>query len=191
MIEEVLIERAKWMADLTSDPAWMRPLQEMISVIVSVLKSQDGLLLACGNGGSASQAEHLVGELVGRFLMERRGLPAVALTSNSTVVTAISNDYAYGEVFARQVKAYAGRPSTLLVLSTSGRSDNLVQATRCANELGIPTLGLLGRDGGDLGRSCGISVIVPSQSTPFIQEVHQILIHAICGEVDREVLGGS
>ncbi len=191
MIEEVLTERAKGMADLVSDLAWARPLQNMISVVSSVLQSRDGIVMACGNGGSASQAEHLVGELVGRFLKERRGLPAIALTANSTVVTAISNDYAYGEVFARQVKAYAGRPSALLVLSTSGRSDNLVQATRCANELGIPTLGLLGRDGGVLGQLCSISVIVPSQSTPFIQEVHQILIHTICEEIDKVLLDGS
>jgi D-inositol-3-phosphate glycosyltransferase len=152
----------------------------------------DGKALICGNGGSAAQAQHLAGELVGRFrLAGRRPLPAVALTADTTVLTACANDADYDEVFARQVEAL-GRPGdVLLALSTSGRSANVVRALEAARRQGVRTVGLLGRDGGPAQALVDVAVTVPSNDTQRIQEVHTVAIHLLCELIEARVAGAE
>lgn len=138
----------------------------------------------CGNGGSASQADHFAGEIVGRFTTERRALPAIALTVSPSVLTAISNDYGFDEVFARQLEAL-GEPDDLLVaISASGQSPNVLRAATVARERGMSTVALTGSGGGPLAPACDAALIVDSNSTPQIQEMHILAIHIICGVVD-------
>ena len=145
----------------------------------------DGKLLAFGNGGSAADAQHLVAELVGRFARERPGMPAVALTADTSVLTSIANDYGFERVFARQVEAL-GRPGDVAVaISTSGASPNVLAAIEAARARGLRTIALTGRDGGAIGRAADIHVNVPDRSAARVQEVHRTLIHAICELVER------
>ncbi len=146
-------------------------------------------LLVCGNGGSASDAQHIVGELVARFLRERRALNAICLASNPAVLTAWSNDYAYETVFARQVEAY-GRPGgVLLGLSTSGNSRNVVLALEAARRLGMATIGLTGEGGGAMAALCDHLLAVPSRSTPAVQQVHLVMYHCFCAGVEAAITG--
>jgi len=141
-------------------------------------------VLAFGNGGSASDAEHLVAELVGRFEIERRSLPGVALTADSSIVTAIGNDYGYEQVFARQVEGLGVGGDVAFGISTSGRSKNVETALAVAKRRGLVTIALTGRDGGRMGADADIHLNVAEQSTPRIQEVHRTIMHAICSLVD-------
>ena len=141
-------------------------------------------LLAFGNGGSASDAQHLVSELVGRFEVERPALPAVALTTDTSVLTSIANDYGYESVFTRQIEAL-GRPGDIaLGISTSGKSLNVEAALATAKSRGLVTIAMTGRDGGRMGADADIHVNVPEQSTARIQEVHRTIMHAICALID-------
>jgi phosphoheptose isomerase len=146
-------------------------------------------VLAFGNGGSASYAEHLVAELVGRFEVERGGLAAVALTSDSSVLTAIANDYGYDHVFARQVEALGCEGDVAFGISTSGRSANVERALETARKRGLITIALTGRDGGRMGADVAIHLNIAEQSTPRVQEVHRTVMHALCSLVDRHFLG--
>ena len=150
-----------------------------------------GKLLVAGNGGSAAEAQHMAAELVGRFEIDGRpGLPAIALCADSAFVTAWSNDFGYADVFARQVEAF-GRPGDVFVaFSTSGASANLVRALKTARAGGLRTLALLGRDGGAMRALSDLSLVVPSDSTPRIQEVHQLLLHQICALVEEAAMAG-
>lgn len=145
-------------------------------------------VLACGNGGSASDAQHLVGELVGRYLMERKGIPAIALTANSTVVTALGNDYDYNDIYAKQVDALGKQGDVLISISTSGNSKNCVNASRRAKKLGITTVAFTGKSGGALMDECDITLNVESDRTPRIQESHIVLIHTICGIIEQRLM---
>ena len=146
-----------------------------------------GKLLAFGNGGSASDAQHLVSELVGRFEMERRSLPGVALTADSNVVTSIANDYGYEAIFARQIEGL-GRPGDVAFgISTSGRSPNVLAALVAARKAGLVTIALTGRDGGPIGAAAEIHVNVADPSTPRIQEVQRTILHAICSLVETRL----
>lgn len=143
-----------------------------------------GRILICGNGGSAADAQHMSGELVGRFLMERPSLPAVALTVDSSVLTAVGNDYGYDEVFARQVRGL-GRPGDVLVaISTSGKSPNVIKALEAARATGLGTVGLTGGGGGLMPPLCDYLFNVEHTLTPLIQEVHGALVHLLCRLVD-------
>jgi D-sedoheptulose 7-phosphate isomerase len=144
----------------------------------------DKPLLICGNGGSAADAEHIAGELVARFLKERRGLPVISLVSNPAVLTAWSNDYSYETVFSRQVEAYGRRGGVLLGLSTSGNSKNVVLAMEAARSLGMTTIGLTGEGGGKMAALSDHLFAVPSRFTPAIQEVHLCLYHHFCAAVE-------
>lgn len=144
-------------------------------------------LLVCGNGGSAADAAHITGELVGRFLMERRALNCVCLSSNPAVLTALANDYGYEVVFARQVEAY-GRPGgVLLGISTSGNSANVVRAFEAARGIGMATVALTGEGGGRLAALSDILIAVPSRHTPDIQQVHLCLYHYICERLETDL----
>jgi D-sedoheptulose 7-phosphate isomerase len=148
-----------------------------------------GRLLAAGNGGSAAQAQHLTSELVGRYRDDRQPLSAIALCTESSAVTAISNDYGVEEVFARQVRAH-GRPGdVLMVLSTSGRSPNVLAAADAANACGMQVWGLTGRPANPLAEACDDALCVDSPETATVQEVHLIAVHMICGAVDRAMAG--
>jgi D-sedoheptulose 7-phosphate isomerase len=146
-------------------------------------------LLACGNGGSAADAQHIVGELVGRFLRERRALRAICLSSNPAVLTAWANDYSYETVFSRQVEAYAEPGGVLLGLSTSGNSPNVVLALEAARARGMLTIGLTGQGGGRMAPLCDHLFAVPSTFTPAIQQVHLCLYHCFCAGVDAALAG--
>jgi D-sedoheptulose 7-phosphate isomerase len=146
-----------------------------------------GKLLAFGNGGSAADAQHLAAELVGRFERERRALAAIALTTDTSVLTSIGNDYAFDQVFVRQIEAL-GRPGDVAFgISTSGGSPNVALALERARALGVKTIAMTGRDGGRVGRAADIHLNVPHQSTARVQEVHRTLMHAVCLLVERAV----
>jgi len=145
-----------------------------------------GRVLICGNGGSAADAQHLAAELSGRFVKERRALAGIALTTDTSALTAIGNDYGFDQVFSRQVEAI-GRPGDLLIgISTSGNSPNIIRAAASAKELGVRTLGLLGRDGGRLVSLMDDSLVVPSTVTARIQEIHQMIYHFWCEALDAQ-----
>lgn len=144
-------------------------------------------VLAFGNGGSASDAQHLVAELVGRFEGERRPLPAIALTADSNVVTAIANDYGYLGVFTRQVEALGAPGDAAFGISTSGASQNVQAALAAAKLRGLLTIALTGRDGGQMGADADIHVNVPEMSTARVQEVHRTILHAICSDIERQL----
>ncbi len=148
-----------------------------------------GKVLIFGNGGSASDAQHLAAELVGRFLRERKGLPAVALTTDTSVLTSIGNDYAFDQIFVRQIEALGGRGDVALGISTSGNSPNVVLALDKARAQGLKTIAMTGRDGGAMGRDADIHVNVHSDSTPRVQEMHRTLLHVMCDLVERAFLG--
>jgi len=137
-------------------------------------------LLLCGNGGSAADCQHIAAELVGRFVSDRRPLAAVALTTDTSALTSIGNDYGFEEVFARQITGLGRAGDCLLAISTSGNSRNVVRAAEAARAASIHTIGLLGRDGGVLNGLCDVSIIVPSTVTARIQEAHGFLGHALC-----------
>jgi D-sedoheptulose 7-phosphate isomerase len=145
-------------------------------------------VLVCGNGGSAADSQHFVAELVGRFTRERRAWPALALTTDTSILTAIGNDYGFNRVFARQVEAH-GQPGDVLIgISTSGGSPDVLAAVETARARGLVTIGLTGRDGGALGRTVDVHVNVPSPSTARTQEVHATLLHVLCDLVEQELV---
>lgn len=149
-----------------------------------------GKLLVCGNGGSAADAQHFSGELLGRFECERAGLPAIALHADTSTLTAVANDYGYDDVFARQVRALARPGDALVVISTSGNSPGIVRAAEAAQALGVPVLALTGRDGGRLAGLLGegdLELRVPAAATPRIQEVHILILHCLCELIDRDL----
>ena len=149
-------------------------------------------ILSCGNGGSAADAQHFSAELVCRFERERPGLPAVALTTDTSALTAISNDYDYDEVFAKQVNALGQAGDVLLAISTSGNSANVIRAIQTAHEKGLTVVALTGRDGGNITsllQERDVEIRVPSDSTARIQEVHLLTIHCLCHQIDEVLFG--
>jgi D-sedoheptulose 7-phosphate isomerase len=155
---------------------------------------QGGKILSCGNGGSAADAQHFAAEMLNRFEMERPGLPAVALTTDSSTLTSIANDYAYEQVFAKQVRALGNEGDCLLAISTSGGSPNVLNAVHAAHERGMHVIALTGRDGGPIGsalRGADVEARVPSDRTARIQEVHLVVIHCLCDEIDRALFAGD
>lgn len=150
-----------------------------------------GTIYLCGNGGSAADAQHVAAELVGRFLRERRPLPAVALTCNTSLLTSIANDYDFSQIFARQVRAHVGPQDCLVGISTSGRSANVLAALAAARELGAATIGFTGAEGHDLAALCDECLLAPSTHTPRIQEAHLVAWHLICDLVERGTVAGE
>ncbi|HVA16025.1 MAG TPA: SIS domain-containing protein, partial [Stellaceae bacterium] len=148
-------------------------------------------LLVCGNGGSATDSMHIAGELVGRFLKERRALNVIALAADPAFITAWSNDVGYDDIFARQVEAYGAPGGVLLGISTSGNSKNVIAAITMAAGKGMRTIGMTGHAGGSLGPLVDILLDVPSRSTPLIQQAHICLYHFICAEVEERIAAGQ
>ena len=161
------------------------PLLERIVAVLHECLQSGGKVLACGNGGSATDAQHLVAELVGRFREERRALAAVALSADTATMTAVGNDYGFERVFARQVEALARRGDVLIAISTSGNSPNVLQASQAARALGCTVIGLTGARGGQLAAHADLLLKAPSGTVARIQEVHSLCIHAICEALDE------
>ncbi|MBC7320032.1 D-sedoheptulose 7-phosphate isomerase [bacterium] len=168
------------------DKELISSVEKAVELLIETLKNGNKILVA-GNGGSSADSQHLVGELVGRFLKERRALPGIALTTNTSILTAIGNDYSFDRVFSRQVEALGNRGDALIVISTSGNALNLISAVNTAKSLSINTIGLLGCDGGKLGGLVDIPIIVRLNSTPRIQEIHIVIIHTMCELIEAEL----
>ncbi|RLA77072.1 MAG: D-sedoheptulose 7-phosphate isomerase [Epsilonproteobacteria bacterium] len=151
---------------------------------VDTLKAGNKILL-CGNGGSAADAQHIAAELTGRYKSERRGLPGIALTTDTSALTAIGNDYGYDRVFDRQVESLANKGDLIIGISTSGNSKNVISALKLGQELGCKTIGFTGRDGGAMNDVCDVNLVVPSDNTPRIQEMHILFGHTICQIIDN------
>jgi D-sedoheptulose 7-phosphate isomerase len=164
-------------------------LQPVADAAAAILAASNGggKVLVFGNGGSAADAQHLATDLVGRFQRERRALAAVALTADSSLLTAVANDYAFDRVFVRQIEALGLRGDLAFGISTSGRSTNVVEGLRAARARGLTTIALTGRDGGPAGALADIHINVPDPGTARVQEAHRTLIHAICELVEREL----
>ena len=162
----------------------MIPDIQKASILMLTTLKNGGKILLCGNGGSAADAQHIAAELTGRYKSERRGLPAIALTTDTSALTAISNDYGYGRVFDRQVEALANKGDLLIGISTSGNSTNIISAFTCAKSLGCKTLGLSGKSGGEMNQTCDLNLVIPSDDTPRIQEMHILIGHILCQAID-------
>ena len=152
--------------------------------MVDTLKAGNKIMLF-GNGGSAGDAQHIAAELTGRYKTERRGLPAIALTTDTSAITAIGNDYGYDKIFDRQVEALGNEGDLLIGISTSGTSRNVLRALAYGKDHGMNTIGLSGKGGGDMGPLCDINIIIPSSDTARIQEMHILIGHILCGMIDR------
>lgn len=150
-----------------------------------------GKIMACGNGGSAADASHLATELLCRFEKDRRPLAAISLNADGSFLTAVGNDYGGEIVFSRQVEGLARTGDVLVAFSTSGRSPNVLAALRAARERGVKSVAILGRDGGEAATLADVPIIVPDPSTARIQEAHQLIIHLLCGLVERSLFAGS
>ena len=178
-------------AELTSHQATIEqvisssqePLARAAELMVQTLKEGHKILL-CGNGGSTSDAQHIADELTGRYKTERRGLPAIALTTDTSALTAIANDFGYEKVFSRQVEALANAGDLLIGISTSGNSANVLMALEQAKTIGCSTIGLTGNTGGKMNALCDINLVVPSNNTPRIQEMHILFGHILCQIID-------
>ncbi len=183
-ISEIFEESIKVKAKILKDQ--IDTIDRIARLVVRTLKRGDKILL-CGNGGSAADSQHIACELVGRFKMDRNPLPAIALSTNTSNLTSLANDYSYEEIFKRQVKALARKGDLLIGISTSGESPNIIEAVKAAKDLGLSTVAFTGRKGGSLAHKADISFKVPSDETPRIQESHITAAHAICEIVEREL----
>ena len=174
---------------IAADAGLARAIETVARLCVAALRAGDKIMLA-GNGGSAADAQHLAAELVGRFSFDRPSLAAIALTTDTSAMTAIGNDYGFDKLFSRQVEAL-GRPGDVFVgISTSGSSPNVLGALAACRAKGIVTVGLTGRSGGRMAALCDHCLRMPSDETPRIQEGHIVVGHVICGLVEREMFAG-
>jgi len=187
-IEDWLQESARIIDDLASTQSEL--IARAADRIAQAL-SEGNRVYLMGNGGSAADAQHIASELINRFLLDRGPLPALALTTNGSVLTSVANDYGFTEIFAKQIAALVKEGDIAWGLSTSGNSPNVVQALRLAREMGGVTVGLSGRTGGAMKEHCDFCICVQSDSTPFIQEAHSVVGHAICDYVERMIFEGS
>lgn len=159
------------------------------ALLITGCLRNEGKVLFFGNGGSAADAQHLAAEFVGRFVRERTGLPAIALTTDSSILTAVANDYGFDQIFARQIQALARLGDVVVGISTSGNSANVLEGVKEARKRGLKTIGLSGRDGGGLARQADVAITIPSTSTARIQECHITIGHLFCELVEAELFG--
>ncbi|HEX7883469.1 MAG TPA: D-sedoheptulose 7-phosphate isomerase [Afipia sp.] len=156
--------------------------------VADALKAGNKLLLI-GNGGSAADAQHIAAEIVGRYKQERPGWAAIALTTDTSALTAIANDYGFEQIFARQVQGLARRGDVLFALTTSGRSPNILAALKTARDLGVTTVGFTGAKGESMRASCDHLFVAPTDDTPVVQQIHMMAMHAICDDVEQALIG--
>jgi D-sedoheptulose 7-phosphate isomerase len=160
-------------------------IEESINEIIKCFKRGDKVIIF-GNGGSAADAQHIVAEFIGRFQKERKSLPAISLTTDSSIITSLANDYSYDIVFSRQCESLVSKGDIVIGISTSGKSKNVEEGIKTAKNRGAITIGLLGGDGGTIKNVTDISIVVPSTNTARIQEVHRVIYHIICDVVENE-----
>jgi D-sedoheptulose 7-phosphate isomerase len=183
-IKQQIQETQRVMSDMLVDDALMSRLENAAKACIQAMKDGNKVLLA-GNGGSAADAQHIAGEFVSRFAFDRPGLPAIALTTDTSILTAIGNDYGYEKLFTRQVQAHAKKGDVFIAYSTSGTSTNIVAALHEAKSRGVICIGMTGSRGGPMKDLCDYYFDVPSADTPKIQEGHAVLGHILCGLVER------
>lgn len=187
-IRAQIAEAQRIMTDMLNDSSLLASLEDATRACIQTIRGGGKILLA-GNGGSAAEAQHIAGEFVSRFAFDRPGMAAVALTTDTSILTAIGNDYGYERLFSRQIQAL-GRPGDVFVgYSTSGKSPNILKAFEAAREAGLICVGFTGNRGGPLRALCHHLLEVPSADTPKIQEGHMVLGHILCGLAEREVCG--
>jgi len=174
------INVAEQMHSLTDDIA------NISSFCIDSIRS-GGKILIFGNGGSAADAQHIAAELVGRYKSERKGLPAVSLTTDTSALTSIGNDFGFDQIFQRQVEALAKPEDVVIGISTSGNSLNVVSALRLSKKMGCKTIGLSGNDGGDMNTICDVNIVVPASDTPRIQEMHILIGHTLCQLIEKSL----
>ena len=163
----------------------VKTIETAANICIESLKKGNKILLF-GNGGSAADAQHIAAELVGRYKTERKGLSAIALTTDTSTITAIANDYGYLHVFGRQVEALANKGDVLIGISTGGTSANIISALKLANDLGCKTIGFSGKDGGEFNTLCDVNLIAIAEDTPRIQEMHILIGHTLCHLIELE-----
>ena len=171
----------------TQDAALLATARAIAAVIIAALRSGNKLLII-GNGGSAADAQHIAAEIVGRYKQDRPAWAAMALTTDTSALTAIANDYGFEQVFARQIEGLGRRGDVLLALSTSGRSPNILAALRAARERGLVTIGFTGRNGEALGALVDHLLVSPSDDTPVVQQIHLAVAHGICHEIEQTMM---
>jgi len=171
------------------DTDFVTAVEQFIEACITTLRN-GGTIYFCGNGGSAADAQHWTAELVGRFLSERKALPAVAMTTDTSIITAVGNDYGFENIFARQVVALAKNTDLVVGISTSGTSKNVVKALQIAKEIGALSVGMTGSTGGDLVSVCDICIRIPSNDTARIQEGHALVGHILCKVIDEVDFNG-
>ena len=181
-IQKSILESTKIIKKSTNH---IKEIEKSIKIITECLKNNNKIIIF-GNGGSAADAQHIVAEFIGRFLLERKSLPAIALTSNSSILTALGNDYSFNTIFSRQCEALVEKGDVVIGISTSGNSKNVKNGLMISKKMGAVTIGLLGSRGGTIGKICDISIIIDSSSTPRIQEAHRTIYHIICYLVEKE-----
>lgn len=170
------------------DAAFLASVRALAGHVTAALKGGGKVMLA-GNGGSAADAQHIAAELVGRYRSDRAPLAAIALTTDTSALTAIGNDYGFDQVFARQVRALGRRGDVFIGISTSGRSPNVIAALKAARELGIVAVGMTGAEPRDMGPHCDVALCAPSDETALVQQLHIAAAHAVCDAVEREIAG--
>lgn len=188
IVKEILNESIRVKKKIVDDPSLLSQINQISSVIIEAYRRKKKVILF-GNGGSAADAQHIAGELVNRLHLEREALPAIALTTDSSVLTSIANDYDYSRIFARQVEALAKEGDVVIGISTSGSSSNVIEAVKTAKEKGAKTVGFTGNKGGKLAELVDFVISVPSDETPRVQESHITILHIICCLVERELFG--
>ena len=184
-LKDYLDESSQCVLNMVSDPTLLSLLFEIANECLNRLQTGNKLLFV-GNGGSAADCQHMAGEYVSRFLIDRNGLPAIALTTDTSILTAIGNDYGYEMVFSRQIEAFGRKGDLLFVYSTSGNSQNILKAVEIAKKMGISVVGMTGLNKGKLDTMCDFIFKTPSIRTPQIQEGHLIAGHAICALVEKQ-----
>lgn len=182
-IIDYLTETRRLFDDVLSSPTFVGSLEQASAVFTATLRGGGKVMLA-GNGGSAADAQHIAGELVSRFYFDRPSLPGLALTTDTSILTAIGNDYGYDQVFSRQIQGLGRKGDLFVGISTSGRSPNIIAACRAARTKGLTVLGLTGANGGAMAEECDVMVRAPSASTPMIQQVHIVVGHILCAQAE-------
>ena len=170
-----------------SEEGFKKKIDEISEIIVDCYR-KGGKVIVFGNGGSAADAQHIAAEFVNRFEMNRKPLPAIALSTDTSIITSIGNDFSFDEIFEKQIECLARENDAVIAISTSGNSENVIRGIKKANEKKSITIGLSGRDGGKM-KDCKKLILVPSNSTPVIQIGHSIIYHIVCGQVEKELFG--
>ncbi len=178
-IRQIIGDSITTKAYLLYDEKFIKKIEVICKLFIKTLK-KGGKIFIFGNGGSAADSQHFAAELVGRFQKERKGLAAIALTTDTSILTSLGNDYSFDRIFERQIEALAGPRDLIFAISTSGKAKNVIEAVKKAKKLNLKTIGLTGKGGGELAKITDISLIIPSSITARIQESHILIIHIIC-----------